>query len=199
MSALRLAPAAIFVFSVIVFAVPPHGAAAQESNSTQSGAAKSAQAQPPAKAKATPKRNQNNAPVPETATPVPSSSAGCGWIGKRVIHSLLRDDAVTAQDFDRLYHTFNCGGEQLRAAFDCTVAVGAMPTAAEAQTRVDSCWNDPKFDTKATKIAPSSEPATGGAQTQRPAAAGSQPKSGAGKAAPAVTGATPNYPEPKPR
>ncbi len=197
MSALRLTPATIFVFGAIVFAVPPHIAAAQDANVTSPGSAKNAQAQAQPQGKANPKRNPNSSAA-ETATPVPPSSAGCGWIGKRVIHSLLRDDAVTAQDFDRLYHTFNCGGEQLRAAFDCTVAVGAMPTAAEAQTRVDSCWNDPKFDTKATKIVPSSDSTTGAGQAQRsPAAAGS--KSGASKAAPAANGSTPNYPEPKPR
>ncbi len=198
MSALRLTPAAIFVLGVIFFAVPPRSVAAQESSLPASGAGKSQQGQAPAKA--SPKRNQPPGTAPESQPLAPSSSAGCGWIGKRVIHSLLRDDAVTAQDFDRLYHTFNCGGEHLRTAFDCTVAVGALPTAAEAQTRVDSCWNDPKFDTKATKIAPSNESTSGAAAgAVKPATPGSQPKSAAGKAAPAATGSTPNYPEPKPR
>ncbi|MCD6074751.1 MAG: hypothetical protein K0Q70_1634, partial [Rhodospirillales bacterium] len=150
--------------------------------------------------KAAQKRNQ--APLPSSApeATAPATTAGCGWIGKRVIHSLLRDDAVTAQDFDRLYHTFNCSPDHLRASFDCTVAVGALPTAAEAQTRVDSCWTDPKFDTKAMKIAPAND-----MPTSSGAAAGStaQPKSGAAKSAPPATGSTggstPNYPDPKPR
>ncbi len=200
MSALRLTPAVIFVSGAIALLSIMPVAAQESAPATQApNAAPKSQTQSQGQnqaPKAAPKRNQAPISGPEATTP-PVTTAGCGWIGKRVIHSLLRDDAVTAQDFDRLYHTFNCSPDHLRAAFDCTVAVGALPTAAEAQTRVDSCWTDPKFDTKATKIAPAND-----MPTSSGAAAGSaaQPKSGASKSAAGSTGgSTPNYPDPKPR
>jgi len=201
MSAQRHTPAAIFVPIFVFGAIALLSwmpAFAQE----QAPAPKSpVQSQDKGSApKAAQKRSQQPAPAaPETA-PAPATTAGCGWIGKRVIHSLLRDDAVTAQDYDRLYQTFACAPDHLRTAFDCTVAIGALPTAAEAQTRVDSCWTDPKFDTKAMKIAPAND-----MPTSSGAAAGStaQPKSGAAKSAPPAAsttgGSTPNYPDPKPR
>lgn len=211
MSAQRLTPAAIsvpmFLFGAIaLLSWPP--AFAQEQTPAPKNPAQSqerssdkSQAQTPAAKAAAAKRNQqqSNAPVtPETVAP--TSTPGCAWIGKRTIHSLLRDDAVTAQEYDRLYQTFACSPQHLRAAFDCTVAIGALPTAAEAQTRVDSCWTDPKFDTKTMKIAPANEtPAGSGAA----AGAAAQPKSGAAKATPPAQGSTggttPNYPDPKPR
>jgi hypothetical protein len=192
MSALRLTPAVIFVPMFVVGAIALLPATSANAQDSAPGAKSQSQTQAP---KAAPKRNQS-AP-PEVTAPV--STPGCGWIGKRVIHSLLRDDAVTAQDFDRLYHTFSCSPDHLRAAFDCTVAVGALPTAAEAQTRVDSCWTDPKFDTKSTKIAPANDAPAGSGTA---AGSSAQPKSGAAKSAPPAssngTGSTPNYPAPKP-
>ena len=217
MSALRLTPAVVFVsgaFALLPMTIvsaqeagPNAPAPAQQKSQAQSSAPASSQAQgqtsgqPQAKSqpKTAPKRGQGALPSANDTATGPATSAGCGWIGKRVIHSLLRDDAVTAQDFDRLYRTFDCSPDHLRAAFDCTVAVGVLPTAVEAQTRVDSCWTDPKFDAKSMKIAPANDmPTASGAA----AGAAAQPKSGAVKAAPAVTGgnnggSTPNYPAPK--
>jgi hypothetical protein len=201
MSAQRLTPAVIFVPLFVFGAIALLSwmpAFAQEQAPAPKSPSQSQDKGPSPAPKAAQKRNQ--ASVPPASEPAPATTAGCGWIGKRVIHSLLRDDAVTAQDFDRLYHTFNCSSDHLRASFDCTVAVGALPTAAEAQTRVDSCWTDPKFDTKAMKIAPAND-----MPTSSGAAAGStaQPKSGAAKSAPPAAGSTggstPNYPDPKPR
>jgi len=209
MSAQRLTPAVIFaplfIFGAIsILSWTP--ASAQDQAPAPKSPPQSqdkAQNQPPATKppapKAAPKRNQQS-PVPLAEAVAPTPTSGCSWIGKRVIHSLLRDDAVTAQDFDRLYHTFSCSPDHLRASFDCTVAVGALPTAAEAQTRVDSCWTDPKFDAKAMKIAPANDKPTGSGATAAPPA---QPKSGAPKSAQPAAGntggSTPNYPDPKPR
>lgn len=220
MSAPRLTPAVIFVLGVFaLLSVTPVSAQeagtntpapAPQKSQAQSSAPASSQAQgqtsgqtqtqtqAKSQPKTAPKRGQGALPPANDTTIGPATSAGCGWIGKRVIHSLLRDDAVTAQDFDRLYRTFDCSPDHLRAAFDCTVAVGALPTAVEAQTRVDSCWTDPKFDAKSMKIGPANDmpTASGGA------GAAGQSKSGAGKAAPAANsgnngGSTPNYPAPK--
>lgn len=203
MSALRLSPAALFVLAAVALfwtsPVPAQesvpAAKGQNQEKGQEKGTGQSQNQAP---KAAPKRNQQQPAAPPEAS-APNSTPGCGWIGKRVIHSLLRDDAVTAQDYDRIYQTFSCSLQHLRASFDCTVAVGALPTAAEAQTRVDSCWTDPKFDTKAMKIAPATETPSAGAASV-PAA---QPKSGAPKSAPpapaSTSGSTPNYPEPKAR
>ena len=151
---------------------------------------------PKAQPKRAPAAGEPAAPVAAEPPAKPEPPAGCAWIGKRVIQSLLRDDAVTAQDFDRLYRTFDCSGEHLRVAFDCTVADGAPQTANEAQTRLDGCWNDPKFDFKSQKV---QSPAASTPTTTTPGTSTSQPKGPAtGKAAPAApAAATPNYPKGK--
>jgi hypothetical protein len=148
--------------------------------------------------KAAPKAQPNRG----AATPPPAAAAaereepapGCGWIGKRVIQSLLRDDAVTAQDFDRLYRTFNCPGEYLRLAFDCTVVNGAPQTAQDTLIRVDGCWNDPKFDMKSPKIQLQSTP---NSSTNAPGTSAPLPKGAATGKAPPPASATPNYPKGK--
>ena len=155
--------------------------------------------------KPVPKAQPKRAPAPATGEPAapvaaeppakPEPPAGCAWIGKRVIQSLLRDDAVTAQDFDRLYRTFDCSGEHLRVAFDCTVADGAPQTANEAQMRLDGCWSDPKFDFKSQKT---QTPTTSGPATNTQGTSTAKPKGpAAGKSAPAPAASTPNYPKGK--
>ena len=214
MSAQRLTPAAIFVPMFFLGAIALLSwtpAFAQEQAPAPKSPAQSQdrsldKSQSQAPKAAAQKRNQTVPTAPETVAP--ASTPGCAWIGKRAIHSLLRDDAVTAQDYDRLYQTFACSPEHLRAAFDCTVAIGALPTAAEAQTRVDSCWTDPKFDTKTMKIAPANDmPTSSGAAAGAAVQSKSETKSGGAKAAPpapgntggSTGGSTPNYPDAKPR
>lgn len=140
----------------------------------------------PAASKA--ERSEDNA-----AAKKPGPPPSCGWIGKRVIQSLLRDDAVTAQDFDRLYRAFDCSGEHIRLAFDCTVSDGAPQTANEAQLRLDACWEDPS----ATKIeVPASGPPKA-TQAPAPGTGTSQSKGSSGGKAPAESSSTPNYPKGK--
>lgn len=153
--------------------------------------------QPKAAPKAQPKRSAPApAPAPTTGSrdEKPQPAPSCGWIGKRVIQSLLRDDAVTAQDFDRLYRTFECPGDYLRLAFDCTVSDGAPQTAQETLIRIDGCWSDLKFDTTAPKVQMQSAPTS---PTTAPGTSAPQPKGAATGKAPAPASATPNYPKGK--
>ena len=183
-----------FVAIVVVGAVLASGGLSGIAALAQEGQPK-AEPQP----KAIPKAQPKSEPSPNASTPLKRSeeraepAPGCGWIGKRVIQSLLRDDAVTAHDFDRLYRTFNCSGEHLRIAFDCTVSGGAPQTANEAQTRLDSCWSDPKSDPRSPKsqLQPASPPASTSGTT--PGTGTPQSKGGEAGKAPASGSSTPNY------
>jgi hypothetical protein len=146
----RLLPVVVAFLAVIAmgWTAQPRPAAAQQSES-----APSEEVLPTPQPKATPPRaaakksveTDQPAGAPAAATPAP----GCAYLGRRVVQSLLRDDAVTAGDFERVYRTFSCPGEHLRTAFDCTVAAPLPANANEVSARVDACWADPKFDSKA--------------------------------------------------
>ena len=146
--------------------------------------------------KATPPRAAaKKAAEPETpSTPAPvaqTPAAGCSYLGKRVVQSLLRDDAVTAGDFERVYHTFSCSGEHLRTAFDCTVSAPLPANANDQSARVDACWADPKFDAKLN--VDSQTPTTPGQATKGEAKSGETKggaKSGETKSGDAKSGET---------
>jgi hypothetical protein len=114
---------------------------------------------PPPQPKAAPPRAaaKKSAESDASAAP-PLPPPGCGYLGKRVVQSLLRDDAVTGGDFERLYRTFSCSSEHLHSAFDCTVVAPLPANANDVTARVEACWADPKFDSKqvgeATPAAP---------------------------------------------
>ena len=116
------------------------------------------------------------------------SSAECGWIGKRIIQLLSRDDVVAAGEFRQFYVGFGCSEPHLGAAFGCAIE-GATPGAADACAArsecIDLCWTSPTASTldKAPRIA----------TPQPPAAAKPQ-----GNAAPAKAPAAPPQPPKKP-
>ncbi len=156
----RLLPAVVAFLAALAmgWVVQPCPVAAQQNES-----APQEEVLPTPQPKATPPRTaakksaeaDQSAAAPAAPTPAP----GCAYLGKRVVQSLLRDDAVTAGDFERVYRTFSCSGEHLRTAFDCTVAAALPANANEVSARVDACWADPKFDSKAA-AAPASGAAT---------------------------------------
>jgi hypothetical protein len=164
----RLLPIAVAFLAIAAMGVVvlPRSGAAQQTDSSPPPE----EVLPTPQPKATPPRAaakksaepDQSATAPSAPTPAP----GCAYLGKRVVQSLLRDDAVTAGDFERVYRTFSCSGEHLRGAFDCTVAAALPANANEVSARVDACWADPKFDSKAA-VAPAA-----GAAITSPAAKG---------------------------
>jgi len=98
-------------------------------------------------------------------------SAECGWIGKRIIQLLSRDDVVTAGEFRQFYVAFGCSETHLSAAFGCAIEGGAGAEACAARSEcVDLCWTSPTASTldKKPPAAPSAKstaaPATGKAK-----------------------------------
>ncbi|MGE4526898.1 MAG: hypothetical protein AB7D00_00900 [Rhodospirillaceae bacterium] len=84
-------------------------------------------------------------------------SAECGWIGKRIIQLLSRDDVVTAGEFRQFYVAFGCSEAHLSAAFGCAIEGGAGAEACAARSEcVDLCWKSPTASTldKSSSAAP---------------------------------------------
>jgi len=112
------------------------------------------------------------------------ASAECGWIGKRIIQLLSRDDVVAAGEFRQFYVGFGCSEPHLGAAFGCAIE-GATPGAADACAArsecIDLCWTSPTASTldKAPRIATPQPPAAAKPQTnaaKAPAAPPQPPK-----------------------
>lgn len=114
------------------------------------------------------------------------ASAECGWIGKRIIQLLSRDDVVAAGEFRQFYVGFGCSEVQLGAAFGCAIE-GATPGAADACSArsecIDLCWTSPTASTldKAPRVAPpqAAKPqgnAQPSAQPAKPAAPATPPQ-----------------------
>jgi len=101
--------------------------------------------------------------------------AECGWIGKRIIQLLSRDDVVTAGEFRQFYVAFGCSEKHLSAAFGCAIEGGSGAEACSARSEcVDLCWTSPTASTldKAPHATPAAKPAApaakGKAQTPPP-------------------------------
>jgi hypothetical protein len=99
----------------------------------------------PAKAQSPADPAARQAPLPKpVAKPTPAKpTAGCSWIGARVIHALIRDDVVAAGDFQKIYQSFGCPAHHLRPVLDCVVKNGTPVPGGQAQERVASCWENP--------------------------------------------------------
>ncbi len=116
-------------------------------------------------------------PKPKPVKSVRQEAPECGWIGKRIIQLLSRDDVVAAGEFRQFYVAFRCSEAHLSAAFGCAVEdAGAADSCAARADCVDLCWRTPNASVrdKAPKPAP--------AAADKPAA----PASGKAKAQPAA-------------
>lgn len=109
--------------------------------------------------------------------PAKAPTAGCTWIGKRVVQALLRDDVVAAGDFQNHYKAFDCPTGHLAEVFSCTVTniqpgttagarelnpTGAARDLTAAGTReiIDACWTNPRLiPAQAAPPAPAAKPA----------------------------------------
>ncbi|MBL27865.1 MAG: hypothetical protein CMM50_10005 [Rhodospirillaceae bacterium] len=68
---------------------------------------------------------------------------GCGWLGRRVVTVLLRDDLIAAQGFMDIYTRFDCPVPHLGLAFGCSVPAAGLESAEAMENRVAACWSDP--------------------------------------------------------
>lgn len=116
--------------------------------------------------------------VSEAATKAQAKapSAGCTWIGKRIVQALLRDDVVAAGDFQVQYKAFSCPDAYVADAFSCTVTnvqpgttAGARELTATAGAReltaagtreiIDACWANPRLLPAQASTGPAAKPA----------------------------------------
>jgi hypothetical protein len=98
-----------------------------------------------------------DAPKPKPVKTVRQAAPECGWIGKRIIQLLSRDDVVAAGEFRQFYVAFGCSEAHLSAAFGCAVEdTGAADSCATRADCVDLCWRNPNASAqdKAVKAAP---------------------------------------------
>lgn len=116
----------------------------------------------------------------------------CGWIGKRIIQLLSRDDVVAAGQFRQFYVGFGCSEAHLGAAFGCAVdgaSIGSADACTARAECIDLCWESPTASTLDKAPRPAA-PALKGAN---PAPAAAAP---AAKPAPA---AQPQEQQPQPQ
>jgi hypothetical protein len=79
---------------------------------------------------------------PEGQQENPALREDCAWLGQRIVSLLVRDDAMTGNDFIPFYQRFGCPQEHLSKAFACVVGFGIAENEALAD-RVAQCWTDP--------------------------------------------------------
>lgn len=142
-----------------------------------------------------PPPRQRLVPVGPTVVPEgPAPSQQCGWIGKRVISLLIRDDAMAANDFIPFYERFTCSADHLNEAFGCVVETmhlisRAAEKAAQGSTegsnggngagagdgntlseRIDQCWRNPdvRFELQPVEMPAQPSPAKPAQPTQGP-------------------------------
>lgn len=101
------------------------------------------------------------------------SAAECGWIGKRIIQLLSREDVVAAGEFRQFYVGFGCSEAHLGAAFGCAIE-GANPGAADSCSArsdcIDLCWTSPTAS-PLDKSKPTPDPAKTADPAAKPAPA----------------------------
>lgn len=98
------------------------------------------------------------------------NAAECGWIGKRIIQLLSRDDVVAAGEFRQFYVGFGCSEAHLGAAFGCAIDGGNPGAADSCSARsecIDLCWASPTASSL-DKSAPTPVPANGKPQAPAP-------------------------------
>lgn len=78
--------------------------------------------------------------TPQAVNPL---DAACGWLGRRVVTVLLRDDLIAAEGFMDVYGRFDCPMPHLGLAFGCSVPAAGLESAEAMENRVAACWSDP--------------------------------------------------------
>lgn len=106
---------------------------------------------------------------PEGQQQNPALREDCAWLGQRIVSLLVRDDAMTGNDFVPFYQRFGCPEEHLSKAFGCVVGFGIAENEALAD-RVAQCWTDPATKPRVAPPAPkpSPQPTDGSKGTAEP-------------------------------
>ncbi len=121
---------------------------------------------------------------PEGQQQNPALREDCAWLGQRIVSLLVRDDAMTGNDFVPFYQRFGCPEEHLSKAFGCVVGFGIAENEALAD-RVAQCWTDPATKPRVASPAPkpSPQPTDGSkdaaeppAESKKPAESAAEPK-----------------------
>jgi hypothetical protein len=137
------------------------------------------------------------APKPKPAKVVRQAVPECGWIGKRIIQLLSRDDVVAAGEFRQFYVAFGCSESHLGAAFGCAVeGATAADSCAARSDCVDLCWRTPTASNldKAPPPAPTADKAGASASGKAKAQSAPAPTAPAKKPAETKTLALPSGP-----
>ncbi|MBI1181915.1 MAG: hypothetical protein GC201_15325 [Alphaproteobacteria bacterium] len=64
----------------------------------------------------------------------------CRWTGTRVLHSLLREDTLAAQDHLKFYLQFGCPQDHLTKAFACAADAPTGANRPANEVLVSNCW-----------------------------------------------------------
>lgn len=134
------------VFLTAPLAPPP---AAQGYNRSAAEGVPPVEAPPPEvkgrAAAAVPAPTRRPATAEERKAPAdPALSDQCSWIGTRIISLLMRDDAMTADDFMPFYAKFGCPDPHLARAFGCLVANAPTLETSALADQAEECWRDPQ-------------------------------------------------------
>ena len=71
------------------------------------------------------------------------SGAGCTWLARRVLLSIVREDIVASNDLVDLFNSFSCDAEHLRRSFDCVASQPISKEAEKVDARIEACWANP--------------------------------------------------------
>lgn len=71
------------------------------------------------------------------------SGAGCTWLARRVLLSIVREDIVASNDWVDLFKGFSCDTEHLQRSFDCVASQPISKEAEKVDARIEACWANP--------------------------------------------------------
>ncbi|MEN3950248.1 hypothetical protein [Iodidimonas sp. SYSU 1G8] len=80
-----------------------------------------------------------SAKVKEEPKP-PFLQGQCYWTGTRVLHALLREDTIAANDHLGFYEKFKCPGDRIPQAFACAVDAPVGAARPKNDILVKNCW-----------------------------------------------------------
>lgn len=74
------------------------------------------------------------------ASKPPYMQMQCQWTGTRVVHALMREDTIAAQDHLKFYQQFKCPEDHLTKAFACAIDIPAGTVKPANAVLVSNCW-----------------------------------------------------------
>jgi len=97
----------------------------------------------------------------------PFSAPDCVWTGRRVIHTLMREEVDAASQFTRFYALFGCPTRHIGLTLSCVAAREQEGDTKSREAKVDECWSDPtRPRVPVAEVAP--EPVKAGSEEKPP-------------------------------